>query len=138
MSDRGPLDGRVALVTGAASGIGRATAVRLAADGAVVGCLDRDGAGARVVAAGVAQVGGRAVGLAADVTATGGAAASSVSAGSVGCWSGSLFWLSMAVMSGSRPWEDLGRRVVRNGMECPRVPYIVGSSELRPLFIQFE
>lgn len=33
-------DGRNAIVTGAASGIGRATALRLAADGASVGCLD--------------------------------------------------------------------------------------------------
>ena len=68
MSDEGPSAGRVALVTGAASGIGRATAVRLAADGVAVGCLDRDGAGARVVAATIAQDGGRAIGLEADVT----------------------------------------------------------------------
>jgi NAD(P)-dependent dehydrogenase (short-subunit alcohol dehydrogenase family) len=38
---------RVALVTGAASGIGRATALRLAADGLGVACLDRDLDGAR-------------------------------------------------------------------------------------------
>ncbi|MBS0503477.1 MAG: SDR family oxidoreductase [Proteobacteria bacterium] len=36
------LDGKVALVTGAASGIGRATAVRLASEGAEVICADRN------------------------------------------------------------------------------------------------
>jgi NAD(P)-dependent dehydrogenase (short-subunit alcohol dehydrogenase family) len=39
------LAGRVAVVTGAASGIGHAIAAELAASGAAVGLLDRDGAG---------------------------------------------------------------------------------------------
>jgi 3-oxoacyl-[acyl-carrier protein] reductase len=67
MPDR-PLEGRVALVTGAASGIGRATALRLSADGAVVGCLDRDAPGAAAVVATIVEHGARGEALAADVT----------------------------------------------------------------------
>jgi NAD(P)-dependent dehydrogenase (short-subunit alcohol dehydrogenase family) len=47
----GEFEGRAALVTGAGSGIGRATALRFAAAGAVVGVLDRDADTAKAAAA---------------------------------------------------------------------------------------
>ncbi len=62
-----PLEGRVALVTGAAGGIGLATARRLAHDGAVVGCLDRDDDRLSAVVADLVVEGLSAVALVADV-----------------------------------------------------------------------
>jgi rhamnulose-1-phosphate aldolase/alcohol dehydrogenase len=50
-----PLAGRVALVTGAASGIGRATAARLAAEGACVVVADLNGSSAAATAGEVAR-----------------------------------------------------------------------------------
>jgi NAD(P)-dependent dehydrogenase (short-subunit alcohol dehydrogenase family) len=61
------LEGRVAWVTGAASGIGRASAMELAVRGARVACADLNGAGAESVAKEISQAGGEAFGLALDV-----------------------------------------------------------------------
>jgi NAD(P)-dependent dehydrogenase (short-subunit alcohol dehydrogenase family) len=61
------LAGRVALVTGAASGIGKATAERLAAEGAAVMITDVDDEGGKAVAGGLGALGREAAYLHLDV-----------------------------------------------------------------------
>jgi NAD(P)-dependent dehydrogenase (short-subunit alcohol dehydrogenase family) len=61
-------EGKVALVTGGASGIGRATATLLGAAGARVLVTDIDGDGAEVVAAAMTAAGGEAGSRAVDVS----------------------------------------------------------------------
>ena len=62
------LEGRVALVTGAARGIGAATAVALAEAGARVAVLDRDGDGIERTAHAIGRAGSDALAIPADVT----------------------------------------------------------------------
>jgi NAD(P)-dependent dehydrogenase (short-subunit alcohol dehydrogenase family) len=59
---------RAVLITGAASGIGRAVAERLAGEGAHVALADRDEAGAEKAAAAIGAAGGRAFALRCDVS----------------------------------------------------------------------
>jgi 3-hydroxybutyrate dehydrogenase len=62
------LQGKVALVTGAASGIGEQTARKLAADGAAVVIADLNLASAQQVADSIVAQGGKAIAVAMDVT----------------------------------------------------------------------
>jgi NADP-dependent 3-hydroxy acid dehydrogenase YdfG len=62
------LGGRIAVVTGGASGIGRATAESLARVGASVALLDINAEGAKAVAAEIKAKGGKAVGVTCDTT----------------------------------------------------------------------
>jgi len=63
-----PLAGRVALITGAGSGIGEATARRFAAEGAIVVVNDVEVERARAVASAIQKDGGQALAVAANVT----------------------------------------------------------------------
>lgn len=64
------LEGRVALVTGAASGIGAACAVRLAAEGSIVYIVDINEPGALALADEISAAGNQARAVAADVAST--------------------------------------------------------------------
>ena len=60
-------DGKVALVTGAGSGIGRATAIGFSQRGAAVAVADNNGTAAEQVVAELASAGGKAVAITADM-----------------------------------------------------------------------
>src|SRR5512133_1907039 len=61
------LDGKIGIVTAAASGMGRAGAIRFAREGAAVGVVDIDQAGVDAVVGEITASGGRALGIVGDL-----------------------------------------------------------------------
>lgn len=68
MTSAGQLEGKVAVITGAGAGIGRASARLFATEGATVVCTDRDETSAAEVAAQITASGGSALAIFADVS----------------------------------------------------------------------
>ena len=66
--DMSQLEGKVALVTGAATGIGRASALALAGAGAAVCVSDINSAGVEQTAQRIIDAGGKAIAVTCDVT----------------------------------------------------------------------
>ena len=102
----GNFDGKVALVTGGASGIGRATVLRLARDGAAIAVLDRDGDGARAVAA---EVGG----VAFEVDVRDGDVVRAAVAGTVEALGGLAILVNNAGTGDLRPLHTVDERLWR-------------------------
>jgi NAD(P)-dependent dehydrogenase (short-subunit alcohol dehydrogenase family) len=62
------LAGKIGIVTAAASGMGRAGALRFAKEGASVAVVDLDAAGVEAVVGQITQAGGKAIGISGDLT----------------------------------------------------------------------
>ena len=99
------LDGKVALVTGAASGIGRSVTLRLASEGAAVAVNDLDGDGLAETVRQVEEAGGRAVAAAGDVRRSGDLAAAIGAARTA--FGGLDVVVANAAVSIYRPLEEL-------------------------------
>jgi NAD(P)-dependent dehydrogenase (short-subunit alcohol dehydrogenase family) len=62
------LEGKIGIVTAAASGMGRAGTLRFAREGAAVAAVDLDAAGVEAVVGEITGAGGKAIGIAGDLT----------------------------------------------------------------------
>jgi NAD(P)-dependent dehydrogenase (short-subunit alcohol dehydrogenase family) len=98
----GRLTGKRAIITGAGSGIGRASAELFAAEGARVLAVDRDGAAVAAVCAAIVKAGGDARAVAIDAAEEG--AVKDLVAKAVSDWSGlDVFYANAGISGGMTP-----------------------------------
>ena len=125
---------RRALVTGAGSGIGRAIAARLCAEGVAVFCADRDSEGATRTAEDARRAGGQAEALTLDIAddaAVDGLAAAVTTSGLPGA--GLDVLVNCAAVSDTTPTADLGLRDLRRVLDVNLVGTLAVTLALLPL-----
>ena len=124
------LDGRIAVITGGATGIGKAAAVRLASEGAVVEILDlSDSSGA---SAEINSQGGKAAGQICDVTNE---AQLKQSVANIESRHGRVDILvnNAGILSGRQPWHTLSREEVNRFIQVNYIGYFLVTQAFYPL-----
>jgi NAD(P)-dependent dehydrogenase (short-subunit alcohol dehydrogenase family) len=126
----GRLKGRIALVTGAGSGMGRGAALKLASEGAILELLDRNDA--MPVADEIRSAGGQASAIRCDVTVE---AEIEAAARAVGDRHGRLDILvnNAGILSGRKPWHQLSREEVNRFLQINFMGYFLVSKAMYPL-----
>jgi 3-oxoacyl-[acyl-carrier protein] reductase len=123
----GKLSGKVALVTGGASGIGRAIVGALAAEGADIGIVDRNAQGAKAAAETVGKLGVRAASAAADVSDDGQARAAFATITSalgdidILCNNAGIDTISLLADMPVEMWDEMMRVNLRSVFICTRL-----------------
>lgn len=126
----GRLDGRVAVVSGAATGLGRAIAIRLAKEGAAIEILDRQDASA--VCQEIASAGGTANATLCDVTEDAQIAAA-VQAVSSRHAQIDILLNNAGILSGRSPWHTLSRADVERFIDINFLGYFLVTKAFYPL-----
>lgn len=119
------LEGRVAVVTGASSGVGRAIARAFAAEGARVGLVARNVDGLEAAAREVRALGGEALVLPLDVADA--AAVDAAAARVASAWGGIDVWVNDAMVSVFARAEEITPAEYRRVMDVNFLGYVHGT-----------
>src|SRR5215472_17232355 len=124
------LENRVAVVSGAATGLGRAIAIRLASEGAAIEILDRKDASE--VCGAIAAAGGQANAALCDVTDDAQIAAA---AKSIRTRHGEIDILlnNAGILSGRSPWHTLSREDMERFIDVNFLGYFLITKAFYPL-----